>query len=95
MTIDETEIKQNEFAEELDKSKAYPAGGSKYIELKESVPKNTKSFCGQWKKIIFGLKNWILPFSGMKTDSGDQQLDTLDTPEERRFVDILQQIAEK
>ena len=31
----------------------------------------------------------------MKTDSGDQQLDTLDTPEERRFVDILQQIAEK
>ena len=44
MTIDEAEIKQNEFAEEHDKSKAYPAGGSKYIDLKESVSKNTKKF---------------------------------------------------
>ena len=31
----------------------------------------------------------------MKTDSGDQQLDTLGTPEQRRFDDFLQQITEK
>ena len=31
----------------------------------------------------------------MKTDSGDQQLDTLDTPELRRSDDFLRQITEK
>ena len=34
MTIDEAEIKQNEFVGKLDKLRAYPAGGSKYIDLK-------------------------------------------------------------
>ena len=31
----------------------------------------------------------------MKTDSGDQQLDTLDIPEQRRSDDFLRQITEK
>ena len=35
MTIDKTEIKQNEFAKNLDKLTAYPARGSKYTDLKE------------------------------------------------------------
>ena len=39
MRIDKVEIKQNEFAEKLDKLRAYPAKGSKYIDLKESVSK--------------------------------------------------------
>ena len=34
MTIDEAEIKQNEFVGKLDKLRAYPAGGSRYIDLK-------------------------------------------------------------
>ena len=34
MTIDEAEIKQNEFVGKLHKLRAYPAGGSKYIDLK-------------------------------------------------------------
>ena len=42
MTIDEAEIKQNELAEKLDKLRAYPAKGYKYIDLKESVYKNGK-----------------------------------------------------
>ena len=42
MRIDKVEIKQNEFAEKLDKLRAYPAKGSEYIDLKESVSKNFK-----------------------------------------------------
>ena len=42
-------------------------------------------------KIIYGFKNGILLLSkkaDMKTDSADQQLDILDTPEQRRFNDF-------
>ena len=35
MAIDEAEIKQNEFAEEHDKSKAYPAGGLNTLTYKK------------------------------------------------------------
>ena len=42
--IDEAEMKQNEFFEELDKLKDYPARGPKYIYLKESVSKMQTSF---------------------------------------------------
>ena len=41
--MDEEEIKQNEFAKKLDQLRAYPARGSKYIDLKESVSKNVKN----------------------------------------------------
>ena len=37
MTIDKVEIKQNEFSQKIGELRAYPARGSKYIELKESV----------------------------------------------------------
>ena len=43
MTIDEAQIKQSKFAERLDKLRAYPARGSKYIDLTESVSKNVKT----------------------------------------------------
>ena len=42
MTIDGAEIKQNKYAEKIDELRAYPARGSKYIGLKESVSKNVK-----------------------------------------------------
>ena len=56
--------------------KAYPARGPKYIDLKESVSKNTNKFYEGWKKIVYGFKNGVLPLSkkgGMKTDSGNQR----------------------
>ena len=40
MTIDEADVKQNEFAKQLDELRAYPARGSKYIDLKESASIN-------------------------------------------------------
>ena len=50
------------------------------------------------EKIVYGFKNAILPLSkkdDLKIDSGDQQLDILDTPEQRRYNDILSQIKEE
>ena len=92
MTIDEGEIKQNEFTEVLDKLKVYPARGYKCIDLKESVSKNTKIFYDGWKKICYGFKNGILPLSkkvGMKTDRGDQQPYILDAPEQKKINDFF------
>ena len=74
-TIDEAEIKQIKYVETLDELRAYPARGSKYIGLKESVSKNVKKIYDGWEKIVYGFKNAILPLSkkdDMKTDSGDQ-----------------------
>ena len=39
MTIEEAEVKQNKFAEKLDELRAYPARGSKYVDLKEFLKK--------------------------------------------------------
>ena len=50
------------------------------------------------KKIASGFNNGILLLSkrdDTKTDSCDQQLDILDTPEQKRFNDILGQIKEE
>ena len=47
---------------------------------------------------MYGFKNRISPFckkDGMKTDSGDQRPNILDTPEQRRFEDFLQRIEEQ
>ena len=98
MTVDEAEIKQNKYTEKLDELRTYPAMGSKYIGLKESVSKNIKKFCEWWEKIVYGFKNGILLLpkkDDMKTDTGNQQLDILDTLEQRRFNDFLSQIKEE
>ena len=98
MTIDGAEIRQNKYAEKLDELRAYPARMSKKINLKESVPKNVKKFYDGWGKIVYRFKNGILPLSkknDMKTDSAHQQLDILDTTEQRRFNDSLSQIKEE
>ena len=49
MTIDGAEIKQNKYAEKIDELRAYPARGSKYIGLKESVSKNVKKKKKLWR----------------------------------------------
>ena len=64
--------------------RAYAARVSKYIDLKESVSNNVKTFDDGWEKIVNRLKNGILTLSkkvGTKTDSGEQQPDVLDIPE--------------
>ena len=93
MAIDKAEIKQNKFAEKLDKLKAYPAKRSKYINLKESVSKNVKKFYDGWEKIVYGFKNGRLPLS--KKSGDDQQPDISDAPEEKRFDNFLKQIEEE
>ena len=98
MTIDWTEIKQNKYAEKPDELRAYLARVPKYIDLKESVSKNVKKIYDRWEKIVHGFENGILLLSkkdDMKTDSADQQLDTLDTTEQGRFKEFLSQIKEE
>ena len=46
MTIDKAKIKQHEFAEKLDKLRAYQVRWCKYTELKVSVSKNVKKWMG-------------------------------------------------
>ena len=70
MTIDEVN-KKNEFAEKIGELRTYQARGSKYIDLQESVSKNTNNFYDGWEKIVYGFKNGILPLSkkdDMKSD---------------------------
>ena len=83
MTIDKAKTKQNKFAKKLNELRASPSRGSKYIGLKESLFKNVTNFYDGWGKIFYGFKNGILPLrekDDMKTDTGDQQPDILDTP---------------
>ena len=88
MVIDETEIKENEYVEKLDKLRTYSEKESKYIDLKESVSKNVKDFYDGWKKIVYGFRNGTLPLSkidDMKTESGDQEPDILETTKQKKF----------
>ena len=98
MTIDEAEIKQNKFAEKLDGLRAYPGKRSKYIDLKETVSKNVKTFYDGWEKTVYGFKNGILPLSkkdGIKTYSSDKQSDILCTHEQKQFNNFLSQIKKE
>ena len=98
MIIDEKEIKQNKFAENLDELRACPARRSKYVDLKESVSKNVKNFYDGWEKIVYGFKNEKLLLSrkgDTKTDSSDKQTDVLDTLKQKTFNDFLSQIKEE
>ena len=98
MTIDEVEIKQSKFAEQLDKLRAYPARESKYIDLKEFVSINRKNLYDCFQKIVNGFKNGILllfKIVGTKTDTGDQQPDTSDTYKQKKFNDFLCHIEEE
>ena len=44
MAIDIAKMKRNKFAERFDEFRAYPARGSNYIDLTESVFKKQKNF---------------------------------------------------
>ena len=96
-TINEAEIKQNEFAEWLDELKVSQARRSKYIDLKESASKNLKNFTTDGEKLFMDLKieYYRSLKNGLKTDSIDQRPNILDTPEQRRFNEFLQKIEEE
>ena len=56
------------------------------------ILKNEKHFYHGWEKIVYGLRNGILPRSkkdDMKTDIGDQQPDILDAPVQTELNDFL------
>ena len=56
------------------------------------ILKNAKHFYDGWKKIVYGLRNGILPLSkkdDMKSDIIDQQPDILDAPVQTELNDIL------
>ena len=54
--IEEVETKQNKLAENLDDLRAYPARGSKFIDLKEGAFTNVKNLYDVLKKNVNGLK---------------------------------------
>ena len=56
MTVDEAEIKQNEFAKKLDILKAYAAKKPGYDKLKKIFLKMQKKFMTNGKKLFMGLK---------------------------------------
>ena len=96
MVIDKAELEQNSIGEKIDDLRAYPARGSKCIELKESISKI--NFHDDWEKTVNRFKNKILQLSkkaAEETDSDDQQPDILDTPEHKRFNNLFSQIKEE
>ena len=56
MTVDEAEIKQNEFAKKIDILKAYTTKKPGYDELKKIFLKIQKFFVTDGKKLFMGLK---------------------------------------
>ena len=90
--------KQDEFNEVVNALSRYSPRDKKYIGAKNKFFDNAKNFYKGRDKIIEGFKNGILPLSkkdDMKTDSGHQQPDVLDTPEEIKFNDFLKHIKEE
>ena len=72
ITIDDAEIKQNEFNSMLGVLSNYAPKSQKYIEAKNKLLNNAKNFCEEREKIIKGFKDGIFP---LKSDDefGEQQ----------------------
>ena len=61
MSVDDAEMKQNEFDAKLDALSRYSPRNQKYIETKNKLLDNAKYFYKGRKKIIEGFKKGILP----------------------------------
>ena len=61
MTINDAEMKQNEFNSILDALNNYSPKAQKYIEAKNKLLDNAKNFYKGREKIIEGFKNGIFP----------------------------------
>ena len=73
MTIDDAEMKQDEFNSILGVLSNYTPKAQKYIEAKNILLDNTKIFYKGRKKIIEGFKNGIFP---LKSDDGFEEQQT-------------------
>ena len=69
MAIDEAEGKQNEFDGALDALSEYSPKKTKYIEAKNKLLNNAKTFYKGREKIIEGFKNGIFSFYNDDEDS--------------------------
>ena len=98
MSINETERKQDKFNAALSDLSRYSPRDEKYIVVKNKLLDDANNFYKGRESIIEGFKNGISPFSkkdGMKSDGGDQQSHILDSPEQTKFNDYLEQIKEE
>ena len=89
MTIDKAEVKQNKFAEKLDGLRAYPARGSKYVDLKESVLKNAKNSYDGWEKLLMSLKTkyiWLIVMKHLKKKLDTKTKKRSEKKEEKRSL---------
>ena len=63
MTIDDVEMKQDEFNSILGVLSNYTPKSQKYIEAENNLLDNVKNFCEGREKIIEGFKNGIFPLN--------------------------------
>ena len=61
MTLDDAEMKQNEFDAKLNALSGYSPRNQNYIEAKNKILVNAKNFYKRRKKIIEGFKKGIFP----------------------------------
>ena len=71
MTINDAEIKQNEFNSKLDDLQIYKPRKLEYIEAKNSLINNAENFYKGREKIINGFKEGIFPFLYDDDDDDD------------------------
>ena len=69
MSIDDAEIKQNEFNEKLNALSKYSPRNQKYLETKNMILDNAKNFYEERKKIIEGFNDGKL---SLKSDDDDE-----------------------
>ena len=69
MSIDDAEIKQNEFNEKLNALSKYSPRNQKYLETKNMILDNAKNFYGERKKIIEGFNDGKL---SLKSDDDNE-----------------------
>ena len=73
MTIDDAEMKQDEFNSMLSVLSNYAPKSQKYIEAKNKLLDNAKNFYEGRKKIMEGFKNGIFP---LKSDDDFEEQQT-------------------
>ena len=84
MTIDEAERKQNEFDGVLGALSIYFAKKKEYIEAKNKLLNNAKTFYKRREKVIEGFKNRIFP---LNYDEREEEQESRDKEEENKIRD--------
>ena len=82
MTIDKTERKQNEFDGVLGALSVYFAKKKEYIEARNKLLNNAKTFYKWREKVIEGFKNGIFP---LNFDEREEEQESRDKEEENKI----------